>query len=281
MSVPFDAPNRIPDCPDHTKFGSDNYFASDGDTVWVSDFKSSRTLIKAHVSRSTHAKARRKRMIEYQRIRMQQNQQGGGGIFNHLSCQIPNFELFLLNYYIHSIIKQYPEDRFLRYERAAMQDWFPVAITNHGMRTGLLLCASQSLYVRTGASQYHQCALQYKATCLRILGDAIKTIVGTSDSPSASKVDDATISVALQLASDEFAAGDSAAWESHIGAVGEMVRINGGLDNIKGMNGFLRVMIQMLELKHQRRIILTARSDLSDVSSLYSLDYFFGNDLSR
>lgn len=84
-----------------------------------------------------------------------------------------------------------------------MQDWFPVAITNHGMRTGLLLCASQSLYVRTGASQYHQCALQYKATCLRILGDAIKTIVGTSDSPSASKVDDATISVALQLASDE------------------------------------------------------------------------------
>ncbi|KAI0891128.1 hypothetical protein F4806DRAFT_483680, partial [Annulohypoxylon nitens] len=161
-----------------------------------------------------------------------------------------------------------------------MQDWFPVAITNHGMRTGLLLCASQSLYARTGASQYHQCALRYKATCLRILGDAIKTIVGTSDFPSASKVDDATISVALQLASDEFAAGDPAAWESHIGAVGEMVRINGGLDNINGMNGFLRVMIQMLALKHQRRIILTARSDLSDVSSLYSLDYFFGDDLS-
>ncbi|KAI0880224.1 uncharacterized protein GGS22DRAFT_87178 [Annulohypoxylon maeteangense] len=287
---------------------------SSNNFVWISDSNSSRKLIKAHVSRNSHAKARRKRMIEYQHITIQQGQQEQGSralfeldfrkldppyftliadgvgqhygssntsvyypsIISSLSDPTSEFESYLLNYYIHSIIKHRTEDHYVSYEHIALQEWFPVAVAHPGMRMGLLLCASKSLYVRTGASRYHQCALRYKASCLRMLGDAVKAVIGTTKSPAfTSRVEDSTISIALQLASDEFAAGNSIAWESHINAVYEMVKLNGGLDTIKGMNGFLRVMIEVMTSKHLHGMILTASSDVNDVSKLYKLEYFF------
>ncbi|KAI1204689.1 uncharacterized protein F4807DRAFT_325411 [Annulohypoxylon truncatum] len=325
--------------PDQPKY--DYASATNADLVWISDLDSSRKLVKAHVARSTHARARRKRMVEYQRVTVQQNQQGEGSstrveldfqestpscltladytvndvnrhyrdisrtcapfgsrtsnslvslmpspytdrdLFNYLPGPIPEFESFLLNHYIYAIVKKSSGGRFTSYENAALRDWLPFAIADPGMRMGILLCASQSLHVRTGALRYRRCALRYKMACLRILGNAIRPILGTTDSPFTAKIDDATISIALQLASDEFVLGDSVAWESHINGIGEMIKLNGGLDNIKGMNGFLRLMLEVLAFKHQRRMISTARSDVNDISKLYRLEYFFGNDFAE
>ncbi|KAI1453555.1 hypothetical protein F4805DRAFT_363684 [Annulohypoxylon moriforme] len=321
--------------PDQSQYDAST---SSTNLVWISDLSSSRKLLKAHVSRSTHARIRRKRIDEYQRATARQNHQqkenrtpeeldfqnstlpcltltdyttgdvnrccrDGNNLayypyenrtdnslisvasfsyrdinmLHHPSDPMPKFESFLLNYYIHAIVKDRAENCYNSYENAAMQDWLPVAVTDPGMRMGLFLCASQSLYARTGASWYHQCALRYKVACLRILRDAVQIALGSAHSPSISRVDDSTISIALQLASDEFAAGDSVAWDSHINAIGQMVRLNGGLNSIKGMNGFLRVMVEVLVFKHLHGMILTARSDVNDVSKLYKLEYFLGN----
>ncbi|KAI1643966.1 uncharacterized protein F4817DRAFT_348069 [Daldinia loculata] len=72
----------------------------------------------------------------------------------------------------------------------------------------------------------------------------------------------------------QFAAGDAAALKSHVSAVSQMVSLNGGLENIKGMNGFLKVMINILVCKH-RRMIEATPFDNQDRSRLHTLDYFF------
>ncbi|KAI2465381.1 hypothetical protein F4781DRAFT_26256 [Annulohypoxylon bovei var. microspora] len=338
--MPLDQSNRPTYCPSSDQPQCAYAPAASANLVWVSDLKASRKLLRSHVSRSTHARVRRNRTVEFQRMKIQHNQQDEDGkiyaqndfqgssptclprvedttgdvdrhyrnisagapfenqaneyltslvssprrdryiVFKNLSAPLPRFETFLLNYYIHAIVMNNPCDHWNAYRHAAMQDWFPVAIANPGMRMGILLCASKSLHARTGAPSYHQSALHYKAACLRILGDSVKDILRITDASSTFKVDDETISIALQLASDDFATGDSVAWESHINAVDQMVKLNGGLDSIKGMNGFLRRMVEALAFKHQQKTILTTRSDINDTLKLYSLEYFFCNFMS-
>ncbi|KAI0399519.1 hypothetical protein F4802DRAFT_589105 [Xylaria palmicola] len=85
------------------------------------------------------------------------------------------------------------------YKTTVLHEWLPVALGNIGMRMGLYLCACRSLHARTGSTRYYQRALQYKAVCLRLLAEFVKAEC-TSDAPT---ISDTTISVVLQLASDE------------------------------------------------------------------------------
>ncbi|KAI0095411.1 hypothetical protein F4814DRAFT_436546 [Daldinia grandis] len=197
-----------------------------------------------------------------------------GDAFNHFSVPLSPLENSLISHYISTIINSHASSRYSSYQRAAIDDWLPVAVVDPGMRMGLFLCASRSLYARTGARQYYQYALQYKTACLRMLSNAVSTALEMDKAKSISAVGDTTISTALQLASDEFAAGDTIALKAHVDAVSQMVSLNGGLENIKGMNGFLKVMINILVYKHRRMIEATGLDD-QDRSRLYSLDYFF------
>ncbi|KAI1653867.1 hypothetical protein F4813DRAFT_373059 [Daldinia decipiens] len=197
-----------------------------------------------------------------------------GDSFNHSPVPLSSFENSLMSHYISTIVNGYSSSPYSSYQHAAMNDWLPVAIADPGMRMGLFLCASRSLYARTGAWLYFQYDLQYKAVRLRILSNAIRTALETTETESISAAGDVNISTALQLASDESAAGDAAALKRHISAVSQMVSLNGGLENIKGMNGFLKVMINILVCKH-RRMIESTGFDNQDRSRLYTLDYFF------
>ncbi|KAI8965248.1 hypothetical protein F5Y11DRAFT_22630 [Daldinia sp. FL1419] len=196
-----------------------------------------------------------------------------GDAFNYFSVPLSPLENSLIHHYIHSIINSNPSSCYSPYQLATLRDWLPTAIADPGMRMALFLCASRSLHARTGARQYLQYALQYKAICLRMLSDAIGMAHQMGEAESGSLVSDATISTALQLASDEFAAGDTAAFGSHINAVSQMVTLNGGIDKVHGMNGFLQIMIQVLVAK--RRVIEAFASDNRDNVRLYTLDYFF------
>ncbi|KAI1394419.1 uncharacterized protein F4822DRAFT_388131 [Hypoxylon trugodes] len=253
--------------------------------VWVSDLGASQNAIKSHVAKATHAEARRRRVIEYQNQRrakisinadtLERRPPPTSAVPRNLGCQfgisVSQFERFLVGHYIHTIIDHTGRHSHL-YHSAAMQDWIPTAIGDHGMRMGLFLCACRSLYLRTGIPRYYQYALQYKAICLGILGQAVKAMLEITEVKS---VKEATISTALQLASDGFATGDFTAWKSHIDAIDQMVGLNGGLRNVTGMNGFLRKMIEALVAKHERNQVLTIKVNRENVTQIYTMEYFF------
>ncbi|KAI0802204.1 hypothetical protein GGR55DRAFT_456548 [Xylaria sp. FL0064] len=126
-----------------------------------------------------------------------------------------------------------------------MREWLPVALSNPPMQMGVYLYACRSLYAKTGNFQYYQRALQYKASCLRLLSEVISASLSSNITP----ISDATISTVLQLASDELVTGDHIAWSRHINAIKVMVKLKGGLYKIQGMNGLLRKLIEILSSK--------------------------------
>ncbi|RYP88848.1 hypothetical protein DL769_000214 [Monosporascus sp. CRB-8-3] len=167
---------------------------------------------------------------------------------------------------------------FKPYQHAFLRDWLPVAIGDPGMLMGIFLCACRNLHVRTGLKEYCWGTLQYKGACLRYLAGSIATAPKMKQDRVESIMWDVTICTMLQLASDEIVAGDSAAWKSHIDAVAHMVELNGGLENVRGMNGLMRRMIEVLASKdrlHVRNITFGG----DNTAKLYTLDDLFSKCL--
>ncbi|OTB08342.1 hypothetical protein M426DRAFT_19018 [Hypoxylon sp. CI-4A] len=261
-----------------------------GELTWVSDLNPSRKTIRSHVAKNTHAKVRRKRIFDYQQtknwhgeqndrnpsstqLETQQQPRGReqeltiyhppnrdlvsdyitdhwipttipGNIFGLLAAPVSHFEYTLVG---HCALNPCH-----KYRQSALHDWLPVAIGDRGMRMALFLCACRSLHAHTGVESYYRHALRYKAVCLSILTEAIKDLLGTGEEPhSTSVVKDTTLSTVMQLASDEFVAGDADACRSHFRALNQMIRLKGGMDTIQGMNGFLRWMVKVLPEKYQ------------------------------
>ncbi|RYP61978.1 hypothetical protein DL771_009918 [Monosporascus sp. 5C6A] len=166
------------------------------------------------------------------------------------------------------------------YQHALLRNWFPVAIGEPGMLMGMFLCACRNLYLRTGLKKYYLGTLQYKGRCLRYLAGSISTAPKMTQDRAQSIMWDVTICTMLQLASDDLAAGDSAAWKSHIDAVAHMVKLNGGLENIRGMNGFVRRLIQVLTSK-DRLQVRNIVSNGDNTVKLYTLDDLFAHVVKR
>ncbi|KAI0383376.1 hypothetical protein F5Y04DRAFT_33643 [Hypomontagnella monticulosa] len=193
---------------------------------------------------------------------------------NHHTNLASDFEAFLMDYYIHTFLND-AEDNYHPYQCAISRNWLPVAIANTGMRMAMFLCACRSLHARTSNSQYYQSALRYKSSCLSLLSHDIQAVLAATKDRTRSPVKDTTISTVLQLASDEFIIGDSIAWKSHINAVSQMVKLNGGIENVHGMNGFLRQMIEVVTSKRDADMA-PAGSSRDTIIRLCTLKGFFG-----
>ncbi|KAI0394185.1 hypothetical protein F5Y17DRAFT_429254 [Xylariaceae sp. FL0594] len=238
--------------------------------LWVSDPAVSANRVRAHVAKNTHAAARRERVARYQAgLHHPVSEQTASTslpmdsrvfLASQLGVQGPisQFESFLVNYYVNAMI---PYDggstNSPSHSRSAtvLREWLPVALGDPLTQMGLYLCACRNLHARTGSSHFYQSALRYKAACLRLLAESIATAMQTSSTPL---ISDTTMSAVLQLASDEIVIGDTLAWSSHINAIGEMVRLCGGLDRVRGMNGFLRKVIEVLS--REKALRRTCRS---------------------
>lgn len=57
-------------------------------------------------------------------------------------------------------------------------------------------------------------------------------------------------------------------------AVRRMIKLNGGLKNIKGFNGFLRRIIEALTSKDPLEVAVV-RSNRDNLVQLYGLEFFF------
>ncbi|KAI1147240.1 hypothetical protein F4825DRAFT_157709 [Nemania diffusa] len=286
---------------------------------WVSDPTIPPNLIRAHVAKNTHARARRQRTAKYQ-ARGHKEQQpvgqpnsrhiapvgntdsipiyrghgvetGGNGsltlspcwplgsqIFtpSHFECShgpISQFERSLVQYYVEVVISLNRDladtsSSIQAYKATVLFDWLPVALATPVMKMGFYLCSCRSLYARTGVARYYQYALQYKATCLRLLAEAIAATCPSHEPV----ISDFIISTVLQLASDELIAGDLVAWGKHVNAINEIVRLSGGLDRIQGMKGLLRKLIEVLSSQDVLRLVQTSSSRNNDTMACIALE---------
>ncbi|KAI1174504.1 hypothetical protein F4777DRAFT_382504 [Nemania sp. FL0916] len=211
------------------------------------------------------------RVIYYDRIDHQQQH-------SQLGYPMSPFESSLFQYYVEAVIPinatpSVSSHSVRAYQSEVLREWLPAALANPGMQMGLYLCACRSLYTRTGAARYLEHAMQYKAACLRLLAASIAP-VPVSPSPAA-WISDATISMALQLASDDLVSGDVEAWGQHIRAVHEMVRLSGGLDRVQGMKGLLRRLIEVLSSENALSTVLNAVQVTSAAGKLCTLEILF------
>jgi hypothetical protein len=79
--------------------------------------------------------------------------------------------------------------------RGMKTEWVPLAFTDSGMLNGILISACRDMFALYGSGPYIQFALQYKASCISSLKEAILT--------EESKPSDASIAKAILLAGDE------------------------------------------------------------------------------
>ncbi|KAI1360709.1 hypothetical protein F5Y08DRAFT_40448 [Xylaria arbuscula] len=270
---------------------------------WVSDSANPRNLVKAHVAKNTHARARRERTAKFQAGRHESSSKPQATVQYHVTavdatgftcalhvpCPEPGgnsccvvtpssplesqiftqssfggshgpmsqFECSLVRYYVEVVVSLNGDitsssSPLQAYKATVLFDWLPVALANPVMKMGFYLCSCRSLYVRTGVTRYYYQALQYKAACLRLLSESI---AATRSSHEPIIISDTILSTMLQLASDELIAGDLAAWGKHIDAVNEIVRLSGGLDNIRGMKGLFRKLIEVLSSKDVLQLV--------------------------
>ncbi|KAI0436555.1 hypothetical protein F4803DRAFT_221494 [Xylaria telfairii] len=196
---------------------------------------------------------------------------------NHFECShgpMSKFECSLVQYYVDVVISLNGDctgslTPVQAYKATVLFDWLPVALANPVMKMGFYLCSCRSLYIRTGVTRYYRYALQYKASCLRLLAESIATTRPSSREPI---ISDIIISTVLQLASDELIAGDLTAWGTHVNAINEIVRLSGGLDKIQGMKGLLRKLIEVLSSKDVLRLVHDNSSQNSDTMACIALE---------
>ncbi|KAI0854491.1 hypothetical protein F4860DRAFT_499267 [Xylaria cubensis] len=194
--------------------------------------------------------------------------------FEHAHGPMSQFECSLVRYYVNVVISLNGDctgslSPVQAYKATVLFDWLPVALANPAMKMGFYLCSCRSLYVRTGVTRYYQYALRYKVACLRLLAESIAATCSSSREPI---ISDIIISTVLQLASDELIAGDLVAWDQHVSAINEIVRLSGGLDKIQGMKGLLRKLIEVLSSRDVLRLVHNNSSEDNDTMACIALE---------
>ncbi|OBT81636.1 hypothetical protein VE02_10006 [Pseudogymnoascus sp. 03VT05] len=209
-------------------------------------------LIRAHAARAAHSKIRRARIVEYQQSKTSQEEVdevsspgpvtflGSGRIdpFGTYAVHCTAFEHALIDHYVQFLIPN-PASHFSplgssTHTRRMYSHWVSYTITDPGMMNGLFLAACRSLANQTHEGVYASLALRYKGACIRSVAKAIED--------EGDSVSDATVAKVLFLASDEFHTGNLNGAKSHTKAIGDMVKMRGGVEKL-GLEGLLQQLV--------------------------------------
>jgi len=111
-----------------------------------------------------------------------------------------------------------------------IREWLPLALTDHGMLSGVFLCACRSLHTlhRDSPSEgrlYLEYALGYKAKIMRSLNEAL--------SKEGSAVSEVTLCKTIMLAGDEVELGNDFECVRHVKAADMMVELKGGVGAVR------------------------------------------------
>ncbi|KFY79004.1 hypothetical protein V499_01954 [Pseudogymnoascus sp. VKM F-103] len=172
-------------------------------------------LIRAHAARAAHSKIRRARIVEYQKSKTSQEE------VDEVSAPGPV-----------TLLGSGRIDPFRTY--AVHCTAFEHALIDHCMMNGLFLAACRSLANQTHEGVYASQALRYKGACIRSVAKAIED--------EGDSVSDATVAKVLFLASDEFHTGNLNGAKSHTKAIGDMVKMRGGVETL-GLEGLLQQLV--------------------------------------
>lgn len=140
---------------------------------------------------------------------------------------------FFVNYVILNGYKQchHKEDE-ISFQRSMRELWLPFAMAQPSLMAALFHVACRHYAATTSNENTNKFAikkLQYRVTCLSMAKDAI-----TSEDVAS----DATIALALLMASESYMEGDIDAFYTHGSGIIQMVTARGGLETL-GISGFL------------------------------------------
>ncbi|KFY90283.1 hypothetical protein V498_06076 [Pseudogymnoascus sp. VKM F-4517 (FW-2822)] len=209
-------------------------------------------LIRAHAARSAHSKIRRARTAEYQQTKISEDERddvsipgpvallGNGRVdpFGTYAVHCSAFEHALIDHYVHFLIPNHASHfspmGSSTHTGRMYSHWVSYTITDSGMMNGLFLAACRSLANQTHRGIYAAQALRYKGACIRSVAKAIE---GEGD-----RVSDSTVAKVLFLAYDEFHTGNLNGAKSHTKAIGDMVKMRGGVETL-GLEGLLQQLV--------------------------------------
>ncbi|OBT52663.1 hypothetical protein VE04_07419 [Pseudogymnoascus sp. 24MN13] len=235
-------------------------------------------LIRAHAARAAHSKTRRARIVEYQKSKTSQEEVdevstpgpvtllGSGRVdpFRTYAVHCTAFEHALIDHYVQFLIPN-PASHFSplgssTHTGRMYSHWVSYTITDPGMMNGLFLAACRSLANQTHEGVYASQALRYKGACIRSVAKAIED--------EGDSVSDATVAKVLFLASDEFHTGNLNGAKSHTKAIGDMVKMRGGVETL-GLEGLLQQLVLWFVAYFQRLASRSKPSDRNDRTSTF------------
>ncbi|KAL4978828.1 hypothetical protein BDW66DRAFT_4996 [Aspergillus desertorum] len=235
-----------------------------------------RKLARSHAARSTHARARRLRTIQYQAQKAQDAEKALGGedaqgprygLLHELSYhrrdpfassarRLRPMEQMFFDHYVTVVIP------FMRcngldveFYRRMTLSWIPLALSEDGLLDVLFLSACRHLnecyQTRPQAAPFSQMAFQYKLRLLASLREEIST-----ETPHFT---DASVMKAIMLAYDELWARDEATMRNHVEGAVKMVTLRGGPQTL-GLDGFIERLLFSLLAKVNMEIGQTVTS---------------------
>ncbi|EHK50743.1 uncharacterized protein TrAtP1_005180 [Trichoderma atroviride] len=123
------------------------------------------------------------------------------------------------------------------WKRFMLRELIPLALSNPGLLTAILLAACRSLFKQDQNNYYVELATFYKLACLRSMSQQLAA--------EDRRVGDPEIAQAALLAADELNIGDRSTSKQHMDAAKRMVDMKGGNDKL-GLNGFLSALVDTL-----------------------------------
>ncbi|KAL7917409.1 hypothetical protein ACQKWADRAFT_38178 [Trichoderma austrokoningii] len=158
------------------------------------------------------------------------------------SLEFNRTEQYLLHHYITWVIpfgkrhcRKYTNSDV--WKNFMLRELIPLALSNPGLLSAILLAASRSLFKQDQNNYYVELATFYKLACLRSMSQRLAAenrLVG-----------DPEIAQAALLAADELNIGDRGTSRQHMDAAQRMVDMKGGNDKL-GLNGFLGALVDTL-----------------------------------
>ncbi|KAJ3545234.1 hypothetical protein NM208_g2615 [Fusarium decemcellulare] len=146
-------------------------------------------------------------------------------------------EQYLFDFYVDYVVQYgykacyHKEDEKL-WQASMRDDWVPFAMGQPSLMAAIFHVACRNYAIATSntiSKKFSIKKLQYRLTCLQMAKEAIA---------SQTMATDATIALALIMASESFYEGDFDAFTAHGSGIIKMVTARGGLDTL-GVSGFL------------------------------------------
>ncbi|KAL4899905.1 hypothetical protein BDW74DRAFT_183226 [Aspergillus multicolor] len=246
-----------------------------------------RRLARSHAARSTHAKERRLRTIQYQAQKAQKAKKAreanerstlptaGYGMDelnpdpNHLLSyhrrdpfaswvrKLGPLEEMLFDHYVTTVVLMMRCNALdVHFARHMTRAWIPLALSEESLLSILFLAASRHLHecyrAQRQAETYNNMAFRYKLQLLRSLREAIDA--------EAPWFTDMTVMKAIMLAYDELWTNDEMTMKNHVEGAVRMVELKGGAQTL-GLDGFIERLLFNLLIKVNMEVRLTVTSE--------------------